>query len=288
MVAPTERTIGLTDEDGASNTYSILATQSESPRSPSYSEPSMSFGSGGSMTRTRQLLLLRRGLRGGEHIRSGATAGYRQGERDHESGERAERPGPGRSAGADSVAIHYGLAGSGWRSRQRHPAVAMGEALIELPLLGLLPDRTYKFEVVAYRGSVERRSPSTTFTTGSSRLTCRATARKGAPRPRVTFSLRRANTFAIDNTGRVVRYRRLSGPSLNFMAQPNGRLVVKPSTPDPTDLEPSGRIRSARAPDPKSPLRGRPGLPATRHDRAPGWILVALCDCARISGPRRG
>jgi hypothetical protein len=43
----------------------------------------------------------------------------------------------------------------------------------------------------------------------------------------------------IDNTGRVVWYHRFpNGPGLSFMAEPNGRYVARPSTPDPADLEP--------------------------------------------------
>src|SRR5436190_1114175 len=43
----------------------------------------------------------------------------------------------------------------------------------------------------------------------------------------------------IDNTGRVVWYRRFpNGPGLTFMAQPNGRYVARPSTPDVSDEEP--------------------------------------------------
>jgi hypothetical protein len=43
----------------------------------------------------------------------------------------------------------------------------------------------------------------------------------------------------IDNTGRVVWYRRFpNGPGLSFMAQPNGRYVARPPTPEPGDLEP--------------------------------------------------
>jgi hypothetical protein len=45
--------------------------------------------------------------------------------------------------------------------------------------------------------------------------------------------------MVIDNSGRVVWYRRFpDGAGLNFAAQPNGRYVVRPSTPDPSDLEP--------------------------------------------------
>jgi hypothetical protein len=45
--------------------------------------------------------------------------------------------------------------------------------------------------------------------------------------------------IVIDNTGRIVWYRRFpEGPGLNFMAQPNGRYVARPVTPDPNDAEP--------------------------------------------------
>jgi hypothetical protein len=56
--------------------------------------------------------------------------------------------------------------------------------------------------------------------------------------------------LVIDNTGRVVWYRRFpNGIGLSFMAQPNGRYVARPATPDPSDVEswveldPLGNIR---------------------------------------------
>jgi hypothetical protein len=45
--------------------------------------------------------------------------------------------------------------------------------------------------------------------------------------------------LVIDNTGRVVWYRRFAnGPGLNFMSQPTGRYVARPSTPETADIEP--------------------------------------------------
>lgn len=45
--------------------------------------------------------------------------------------------------------------------------------------------------------------------------------------------------LVIDNTGLVVWYRRFpDGVGLSFMAEPNGRYVARPTTPDPADIEP--------------------------------------------------
>jgi hypothetical protein len=65
--------------------------------------------------------------------------------------------------------------------------------------------------------------------------------RAGGPAPNPGFVAFAAGAYGlvIDNNGRVVWYHRFpNGPGLNFMAQPNGRYVARPSTPDPHDQEP--------------------------------------------------
>jgi len=75
----------------------------------------------------------------------------------------------------------------------------------------------------------------------------------------------KSRALVIDNTGRVVWYRRFpNGIGLSFMAQPNGHYVARPATPDPSDVEswveldPLGNIRRT--------LGCARGLQARPHD----------------------
>ena len=139
---------------------------------------------------------------------------------------------------ADSLIVRYGTGTSGPIDSVT-PAVAWISPTTEIPLLGLLPEQAYRVEVAAYRGQLQSVSPAVPFTTGA--------LPEGLPRYEATgvdpspgYVIFAAGTYllAIDNTGRVVWYHRLAeGPSLNFMAQPNGRYVARPTTTDPTDQE---------------------------------------------------
>jgi hypothetical protein len=100
--------------------------------------------------------------------------------------------------------------------------------------------------------------------------------------------------LVINNTGRVVWYHRFpNGPGLNFMAQPNGRYVARPSTPEPNDqepwveIDPAGHVTRA--------LACAGGLVARLHDLlaledGSYWLLcddVRTIDLSSFGGHRQ-
>jgi arylsulfotransferase ASST len=120
------------------------------------------------------------------------------------------------------------------------PAVPVADGAVIIPVLGLLPDRRYALHVIAYGNGGTVSGGHLAFTTDALPPDLPSYSASGVdPSPGyVVFAAGRYG-LAIDNTGRVVWYRYFtSGPGLNFMAQPTGRYVVRPPTPEPSDLEP--------------------------------------------------
>lgn len=118
------------------------------------------------------------------------------------------------------------------------PVQIVGDSAV-IPVLGLLPGRSYTLSAVAYweGGSVVGGPVRITTDTLPSDLPRYAVSRTDASPGYVVFAAG-AYGLVIDNTGRVVWYRRFpEGPGLNFMAQPNGRYAARPTTTDPTDVE---------------------------------------------------
>lgn len=138
---------------------------------------------------------------------------------------------------ADSVAVRYGLAGMDLDSLT--PAVSPSDEQLALPVFGLLPDTAYELRVLAYSDGSITSSESLHVTTGSLPEDL-PLFHAGGTSPLPGFVLFSTGLYgvAIDNTGRVVWYVRFEGHSLNFQAQPNGRYIARPSTPDPDDVEP--------------------------------------------------
>jgi len=144
----------------------------------------------------------------------------------------------GRTRFADSAAVRYGLAGSPLDSLT--PAQPYAGDSAAIPVLGLLPDTTYAFEIVAYGRGGTATSASLTLRTGPLPPDLpQYTATGPDPSPGyVVFSAGKYG-IVIDNTGRVVWYRRFDyGPGLSFEAQPNGHYVARPGTAEPTDPHP--------------------------------------------------
>jgi hypothetical protein len=109
-----------------------------------------------------------------------------------------------------------------------------------VPVLGLLPDETYAMRVVATgRGGMVDGAPLA-FTTGPLPPDLPGYSATGSdPAPGFVVFASGPYALAIDNTGRVVWYRRFpDGAGLAFLAQPNGHYTARPPTPQPGDLEP--------------------------------------------------
>jgi len=139
---------------------------------------------------------------------------------------------------ADRVTVHYGLAGTAPDSQT--PAMTGVDDSVSIPVLGLLPDTLYTLQVVAYGGGVIAIGDTMVFRTGPLPSDIPQYLTSGSdPSPGyVVFSAGKYG-IVIDNTGRVVWYRRFAyGAGLSFEAQATGRYVARPGTPDPTDRHP--------------------------------------------------
>jgi hypothetical protein len=145
-----------------------------------------------------------------------------------------------RARHADSAAVLYRLAEDAGAADSVTPAVAIVADSAVVPVLGLLPARRYVAQVVAYGPGGDTAGDALAFTTGPLPDDLpRYEAGGTDPSPGyVVFAAGRYGVV-IDNTGRVVWYRGFpAGPGLGFMAQPTGRFVLRPPTPDPGDVEP--------------------------------------------------
>jgi hypothetical protein len=138
---------------------------------------------------------------------------------------------------ADSVAVRYGLAGASLDSAT--PAVTPVADSALVPVLGLLPDTGYMLGVVAYD---EGQTVAETLAFHTAPLPSDLppyVASGSDPSPGYVLFAAGRYALVIDNTGRVVWYRRFpDGVGLNFEAQPTGRYYAHPPTPSQTDVEP--------------------------------------------------
>jgi hypothetical protein len=139
---------------------------------------------------------------------------------------------------ADSVAARYGLAGTALDSAS--PAVPwLGDSAL-VPVLGLLPDTTYTVQVVAYGTGRTAEGDTLTLRTGALPADLPRYVASGVdPSPGYVAFAAGKYGLVMDNTGRVVWYHWFEyGAGLSFAAQPTGRFVARPATPQPTDPHP--------------------------------------------------
>jgi hypothetical protein len=141
---------------------------------------------------------------------------------------------------ADSVAV--GFRASEAAVNDLTPPVPMPQATesITLPVFGLLPEREYVLNALAYNGCASLIGSSLKFTTSALPDDLPSYTASGAdPSPGYVAFAAGAYGIVIDNTGRVVWYHRFpSGPGLNFQPQPNGRYVARPSPPVAGEIAP--------------------------------------------------
>jgi hypothetical protein len=188
----------------------------------------------------------------------------------------------GRVRFADSVAVRYGTIDGALDSVT--PAVAATDGQIALPVFGLLPDTAYELRLIVYgEGGTISSQPLHTSTGSLPADLPRFRAGGIAPSPGYVLFAAGIYGLVIDNTGRVVWYVRFeAGPSLNFQAQPNGRYIARPFTPDTSDLRPVLEF------DPLGTLTRRlgcaRGLGARFHDLLvqPDGSYWLMCDETRV------
>jgi hypothetical protein len=145
-----------------------------------------------------------------------------------------------RARHADSIVVRYRLADDVAGADNATPAVSVQGELAAVPVLGLLPERRYVVRAVAYgKGGTVLGDPLEITTAALPLDLPRYIASGPDPSPGYVLFAVAPYVLVIDNSGRVVWYRRFpNGPGLNVMAQPTGRYVLRPPTPDPTDIEP--------------------------------------------------
>jgi hypothetical protein len=137
-----------------------------------------------------------------------------------------------RLQNADSARVRFGTVASGTRDSVT-PAVSVLADSATIPVLGLLPGTAYTLEVLAFGAGGTHRSDPLHLTTGTLPSDLPSYT-AGGPDPSPGFVVFAAGRYglAIDNTGRVVWYVRLTDPAtLNFQPQPTGRYYTRPTTP---------------------------------------------------------
>jgi hypothetical protein len=136
---------------------------------------------------------------------------------------------------ADSVSVRYRLSATAVDSLT--PATAPADDSVSVSVLGLLPDTSYVFQLVAYGGGRLVTGDTLTLRTGALPTDLPAYVAAG-PDPSAGYVVFAAGRYGlvVDNTGRVVWYRRFEfGAGLSFAAQPTGRYTARPVPADPTD-----------------------------------------------------
>ena len=140
---------------------------------------------------------------------------------------------------ADSVIVRFHLAGTS-SPAEVAPTAQVADDVATIDLLGLLPERRYVVRPVAYGERASAEGDSAEFTTAALPSGLPHYAASGSD-PSAGYVVFAAGKYGVvlDNTGRVVWYREFpDGVGLSFMAEPSGRYVARPATPDPTDIEP--------------------------------------------------
>ena len=184
---------------------------------------------------------------------------------------------------ADSVAVRLAVMDAGAGEDIVTAAVAVRADSVRVPVLGLRPDRAYLLHAVAWGPGGTATGSVLPAMTGSLPSDLPSWA-AGGPDPSPGFVVFAAVSYGvvIDNTGRIVWYRRFpNGPGLNFMTQPTGHYVVRPPTPDPTDVEPWLELDALG--DVTRTLGCARGLPSRFHDliSEPDGSYWILCDETR-------
>jgi hypothetical protein len=144
-----------------------------------------------------------------------------------------------RVLGADSVAVRFRPADGG-ASDSESASVRVRNDSAVIPVLGLFATRRYILRAVAYGEGGVSVGSALELTTGSLPSDLPTYVASGSnPAPGYTVFAAGLYGLAIDNTGRVVWYRRFpNGAGLAFVAQPTGRYYARLPPPVQTDPAP--------------------------------------------------
>jgi hypothetical protein len=177
--------------------------------------------------------------------------------------------------------VRYGIQGGLLDSLT--PAVVAPDRDVTLPVLGLLPDTPYQFQVVAFGADSTDEGAFLVLTTGALPPDLPGYTASGTS-PSPGFVLFAAGNYGIviDNTGRVVWYRRLAGPTLNMQAQPTGRYTTLPTVTDSTN--PTPVVEFDNLGNPTRSFGCALGLRPRFHDLlvAPDGSYWLMCDETKV------
>jgi hypothetical protein len=184
---------------------------------------------------------------------------------------------------ADSVRVRFHAVGADAAVLDSTPAVVPTGDAATIVVLGLRAERRYAMEVVVHAAGGSVAGAPMELVTAPLPSDLPVFATEGTS-PSSGFVLFASGPWivVIDDAGRVVWYRRTPvAPSLNVMAQSNGRYVVHPTTPARDDVEPwieidpSGEITRT--------LECAGGLSSRLHDliAEPDGGYWILCDETR-------
>jgi Arylsulfotransferase (ASST). len=187
-----------------------------------------------------------------------------------------------RFTNTDSVQISYSLADA--PAENLTPVVEVKGDSAVVPVLGLRAVSHYMIHAIAYGSGRRVEGAPIELVTGALPAGIPAYSASGSdPSPGYVVFAAGLYGVVIDNSGRVVWYHRFPlGPGLNFMAEPNGHYVARPTPaiPSPTDgwieIDPLGKTVRTRG--------CAPGFVSRPHDllidSAGGhWLL---CDEVRV------
>jgi hypothetical protein len=184
---------------------------------------------------------------------------------------------------ADSVLLRYSLATGGDGAELTTPAITVDGGSARIPVLGMLPERSYRLQVVAYGAGGSTTGAPLSFTTGALPIGLpRYVASGTAPSPGFVAFASGQYALVIDNSGRVVWYRHFpAGAGLSFLAGPDGHYVLRPVTPATGDIEPW--IELDPLGDATRSLGCAGGLQSRLHDILldPDGSYLILCDETR-------
>jgi hypothetical protein len=171
-----------------------------------------------------------------------------------------------RSHNADSALVRFHLAGIPFTNDSVSAVELIRADSAIIPVLGLLPSRRYIATVAVFGGGAIVVGDSLEFVTDNLPFDLpHYTASGGDPSPGYVVFGAGFYGLVIDNTGRVVWYRRFSeGAGLSFTAQANGRYATRTPTADPNDIEPWLEIDPLG--NPTRELRCTGGLQSRPHD----------------------
>ena len=184
---------------------------------------------------------------------------------------------------ADSIAVVFRRADD-TMSADTSAAVLVRNGHADVSMLGLRPSTKYNVRLVAWAGDRSTTGDVIVFSTAALPADLPSYTAAGTdPSPGFVVFASGPYAIAIDNSGRIVWYRRFPHTAgLAFVAQANGRYFARPTSPDPADSEHWVELNALGEVVRQLPCTG--GLVSRPHDLIvqPGGSYWLMCDDVRV------